>query len=140
MDRRKFLQQLGLGSLAVAAATTPIIAAAVDASRSIPDVTKEDVLNQTISIWRYKIMSGDLHLANSTPYMSKTECEWALILDTSGWSTNPVGALKNWAYKIQSEGIEPNIQDVFSEEITLKHYLSQALDKQQENFGGYLVS
>lgn len=132
-NRREFLRKLGLGSLGVAVSVSPFIASAVDKGIELDFTKPEQLLNQEIKIFRWKEDWG----AVSNAFKTREECEWNLLLERSGWSSNPTGALQNWAYKINEENKDPKdyVKNIFEEKITLKQYLQEM----EDGFDGYLI-
>ncbi len=132
-SRRKFLKKLGLGSLVVAAAVSPIIAHAVTKGQELNFDNPEQLLCQEITVFRSKYDWGAVGKA----FRTRKECEWDMLLQSSGWDSNPIGALNNWAYMINSDNKDPKdyIKNIVEEKITLKQYLLEI----EDGMDGYIT-
>ena len=90
-----------------------------------PKAVKQ-LLCQEITVFRSKEDWGAVGKA----FRTREECEWDMLLQSSRWESNPVGALNNWAYMINSDNIDPKdcIKNIIEEKITLKQYLQEMED------------
>ena len=149
--RRDFLKQLGLGSLVVAAGVSPIIASAVDKGIELDFDNPEQLLNQKITVFRYK--KGNI-LSNA--FKSKNEAELFSLIDVENedyWWTKENGGviameLNNFAFNLaekfdvkswEAEKVAPYIKSlipkIIEDKITLKEYLQEIEDK----MNGYII-
>ena len=149
--RRDFLKQLGLGSLVVAAGVSPIIASAVDKGIELDFNNPEQLLNQKITVFRYK--KGNI-LSNA--FKSKNEAELFSLIDVENedyWWTKENGGviameLNNFAFNLaekfdvkswEAEKVAPYIKSlipkIIEDKITLKEYLQEIEDK----MNGYII-
>lgn len=155
MERRKFLESLGLGSLVVATSLSPFLAHAVDKGIQLNFKTADELLNQELDVWRYRIGVSMV----SNPHLTKGECQLDSLLDLDEIKNNDeqweeyggtaIMSLSNFAYSLIDEGkfelnnwdsikvgnfIQSKLPEIFSEKITLKQYL----EEMQDGYNGYI--
>ena len=143
-SRRKFLKKLGLGSLVVAAAVSPIIAHAVTKGQELNFDNPEQLMNQKITVYRFK---GDFYVGKA--FRTKGEAELNSLFQITGKNTKDwkiyggevAMAVSSLAYGLaekfdvktwETEKVGPYVKNmignIIEQEITLKQYLLELED------------
>ena len=128
-NRRKFLQKLGLGSLAVGMASAPILAQAIDESIKEKVVNIDDLLNK--KVWAYYIKQKKSGYFIG-PYLHYKDAEMFGFFSNCNVNLR----FSNFAFKKINENYNyiSNTFDVIEKETTINNIITSILEGQYRGY------